>query len=154
MLSCLFIQHCGHLLGTANLLALVYVIFLVFLSLSHLVSSVRCGTRLYRFLIFGFFLTLSVVCDCDINWSYSLAFNLSLVCDWGIFLIIFSCFSTAFALQSINEVLSILTMVLRRHLMEQNLSQSFPFLYRSLLDVCSTYMVIFLSVSQEIRLLE
>ena len=38
--------------------------------------------------------------------------------------------------------------------MEQNLSQSFPFLYRSLLNVCSTYMAIFLSVSQEIRVLE
>ena len=32
--------------------------FLVFLSLSHSVSWVRCGTGLYRFLIFAFFLTL------------------------------------------------------------------------------------------------
>ena len=27
MLSCLFIQHCGHLLGRANLLAILYVMF-------------------------------------------------------------------------------------------------------------------------------
>ena len=38
--------------------------------------------------------------------------------------------------------------------MEQNLSQSFPVLYRSLLEVCSTYRVIFLSVSQEMMFLE
>ena len=38
--------------------------------------------------------------------------------------------------------------------MEHNLSQSFPVLYRSLLDVCSTYRVIFLSVSQEIKFLD
>ena len=31
--------------------------FLVFLSLSHMVSWVRCVTGLYRFLIFAFFLT-------------------------------------------------------------------------------------------------
>ena len=41
----------------ADLLALLYVLSCV-LSLSHVVSWVRCGTWLYRFLIFAFFLTL------------------------------------------------------------------------------------------------
>ena len=35
--------------------------FLVVLSLSHTVSFVRCGTWLYRFLIFAFFLTLCLL---------------------------------------------------------------------------------------------
>ena len=44
----------------ANLLALllVLVMFLVFLSRSHVVSWIRCGALLYRFLIFAFLLTL------------------------------------------------------------------------------------------------
>ena len=37
-----------------------------------LVSWVRSGTRLYRFLIFAPLLTLTAVCDCGISWSYSL----------------------------------------------------------------------------------
>ena len=41
----------------ANLLALLYVCFRVFLSLSHVVSWVSCGNWLYRFLIFSFLLT-------------------------------------------------------------------------------------------------
>ena len=49
-----FLQPCGHLLGKANLLALLYVMFFVFLSLSHAVSWIR----LYRFLIFVPFVTL------------------------------------------------------------------------------------------------
>ena len=38
MLPCLFFQPCGHLLVRADLLALLYVIFFVFLSLYHWVS--------------------------------------------------------------------------------------------------------------------
>ena len=45
----------------ANLLALLCVIFVVFLSLSHVVSWIRCGTCLYRFLIFAFLLTSVVI---------------------------------------------------------------------------------------------
>ena len=41
----------------ADLLALLYVMFNEFLSLSHMVSWVMCGIGLYRFLIFAFFLT-------------------------------------------------------------------------------------------------
>ena len=44
----------------ADLLALVYDVLLFFLSLSHVVSLVRCGTRLHRFLIlatFSYFVT-------------------------------------------------------------------------------------------------
>ena len=42
------------------LLDLLCVIFSCVLSLSHMVSQVRCGTWLYRFLIFAFFFTLNV----------------------------------------------------------------------------------------------
>ena len=38
----------------ADLLALLFALFsCVFFSLSHMVSRARCGTRLYRFLIFA-----------------------------------------------------------------------------------------------------
>ena len=53
--------HCSLVVSCwerANLLALLYVTFFVFLSLSHVVSWVRCGTWLYRFLIFALLLTL------------------------------------------------------------------------------------------------
>ena len=45
-----------------NLLALLYVMwcFLVFLSLSNVVPWVRCGTLLYRFMIFAFLLTFNL----------------------------------------------------------------------------------------------
>ena len=36
------------------------VMFIIFLLLSHVVSYVRCGTLLYRFLIFASFLTLKI----------------------------------------------------------------------------------------------
>ena len=39
---------------------LLLVMFIVFLLLSHVVSWVRCGIRLYRFLTFASFLTLIV----------------------------------------------------------------------------------------------
>ena len=60
MLSCPFIGALGHLLGKGWPSWLEFVMF-VFLSLSHVVSWVRCGTCgtwLYRFLIFTTFLTL------------------------------------------------------------------------------------------------
>ena len=51
---------CGHLLGKDwPVGSLVCDVFLVFLSLSHMVSWVRCGTWLYWFLIFAFFLTFT-----------------------------------------------------------------------------------------------
>ena len=43
---------------TADLLACFYVKFYCVLSLSHVVSWVRCGVRLYRFLIFASLLTI------------------------------------------------------------------------------------------------
>ena len=54
-------QPCDHLLGTANPLALLCVVFCCVLSLSHVVSWVECGTLLYRFLIFASFLTLLIL---------------------------------------------------------------------------------------------
>ena len=39
---------------------LLLVMFIVFLLLAHAVSWVRCGTCLYRLLIFAIFLTLTV----------------------------------------------------------------------------------------------
>ena len=49
-----FSVHCSLVVtywGRANLLALLYVMFSCVLSLSHVVSCVRCGTCVYRFLI-------------------------------------------------------------------------------------------------------
>ena len=58
MLSGLFIAACGHLLGKGWPLGPCLWCLIVFLSLSHVVSLVRCGTWLYRFLIFSAFLIL------------------------------------------------------------------------------------------------
>ena len=57
LLFCLVcsLQHCDHLL---SLFSCVWC-FLLFLSLSHVMSWVRCGTLLNRFLIFAFFITLT-----------------------------------------------------------------------------------------------
>ena len=63
--SCLFLlcclvcslQPCDHLLGKSwSLGSLVCDVLLCVLSLSHMVSRVRCGTWLNWFLIFAFFL--------------------------------------------------------------------------------------------------
>ena len=43
MLSCLVMSPCGHLLGMAALFVLLYVMLYCVLSLSHMVSWVRCG---------------------------------------------------------------------------------------------------------------
>ena len=43
----------------ANLLALLYVMFSCVLSLTHVLSMVRCSTLVYQFLIFAFFPTLN-----------------------------------------------------------------------------------------------
>ena len=58
VLSCLFIADLCHLLGKADLLARLYMKFSCVWSLSHLVSRVKCGALLYRFLIYDFLLTL------------------------------------------------------------------------------------------------
>ena len=50
---------CGHLLAKGWPLASCLWCLIVLLSLSHVVSWVRCGTWFYRFLIFAPFLTLS-----------------------------------------------------------------------------------------------
>ena len=53
--------HCS--LVTTSWLSCMWWVFFVFLSLSHVMSWVRCGIWLYRFLIFAFFLiriTLSI----------------------------------------------------------------------------------------------
>ena len=44
--------------GKAQISWLLLVMFIVYLFLSHVVYLVRCGTRLYRFLIFAIFLNL------------------------------------------------------------------------------------------------
>ena len=54
--SCLVSVHCCLVVTCwerADLLALVCDVLTVFLSLFHVVSWVRCGTLLYRFLIFA-----------------------------------------------------------------------------------------------------
>ena len=52
---CSLVINC---LEKADLLALLSVMFPSFLSLSHTVSRVMFGTRLYLFLIFAFFFTI------------------------------------------------------------------------------------------------
>ena len=61
ILPYLFLQPSGHLLGKGwPLDSLVCSVFLcVFFSLYHMVSGVRCGTWLYRFLNCAFFLTFN-----------------------------------------------------------------------------------------------
>ena len=58
-LSACFLQPCGHPLGKGWLIgSLVCDVFLFFfLSLSHMVSWIRCGIWLYQFLIFPVSLT-------------------------------------------------------------------------------------------------
>ena len=59
MLSSLFIAALWSPAGGKGLTSwLLLVIFIVFLLLSHVVSWARCGTLLYRFLIFAVVLTL------------------------------------------------------------------------------------------------
>ena len=65
-LSCFFLCSlvpCGHLLGKGWPLGSCLWCLLWFLLLSHVVSWVRCGTWLYRFLIFSVFLTLKHLAD-------------------------------------------------------------------------------------------
>ena len=65
MLSCLFIASilspAGK--GLTSWLPCMWC-FLMFLSVPHVVSLVRCGTWLYRFLIFAFLLTLKFKFNC------------------------------------------------------------------------------------------
>ena len=59
MLLHLFIAALWSPAGKVMTSWLLLVVF-IFLLLSHVVSWVRCGTRLYRFLIFASFLTLNI----------------------------------------------------------------------------------------------
>ena len=79
------LQPCGHLLGKAGPLALLYVMFSCVLSLSHMVSWVRCGTWLYGFLIFAFLLILIYwlwICWCRSGKSMVCPNNRHMVCTW------------------------------------------------------------------------
>ena len=58
MLSRLFIAALWSPIGKGLTSLLLFVMFIVSLLLSHLVSCNRFGTRLYRFLIIAVFLTL------------------------------------------------------------------------------------------------
>ena len=55
MMSCLFITALWPPAGKGLTFWLSFAMFYCFLSLSHVVSWVRCGTRLYRFLILATF---------------------------------------------------------------------------------------------------
>ena len=60
-----FFQPCAHLLGKGWPLGVpVCDVSLLLLSLAHIVSLVRCGTWLYRFLIFAFFFTFFKIMEC------------------------------------------------------------------------------------------
>ena len=61
MLSRLFVAALWSLEGKGLTYWLLFVVFLVILLLSHVVSWYSCGTRLYRFLILADFLTLHVL---------------------------------------------------------------------------------------------
>ena len=52
---------------------------LYFLLLSHVVSWVRCGTRLYRFLIFAVFLTSTNWCFHVTNWKGNLLLQMEMI---------------------------------------------------------------------------
>ena len=58
MLSLLFIAALWSPVGKGLTSWLLFVMFNCVLSLSHVVSCVRCGTCLYRFLVFATFITL------------------------------------------------------------------------------------------------
>ena len=64
LLSCVFLAAFNTCMITcwerADLLALLCVMFLVFLSLSLMVSRVKCGSWLFRFLIFAFTLYFQI----------------------------------------------------------------------------------------------
>ena len=51
------LQSCDHLLGKTWPLGSLVCSFRLVLSLSHIVSWVKCGTWLYLFMIFAYFLT-------------------------------------------------------------------------------------------------
>ena len=63
MLSRLFIAVLWSPAGKGLTFWLLLVMFIVFSLLSPVVSWVRCGTRLYRFLFFAVFHTLLIFCD-------------------------------------------------------------------------------------------
>ena len=61
MLSRLFIAALWSPTGIGLTSQLLSVMFIVFLLLYHLVSWVRCGAWLYRYLIFAVFLTFTII---------------------------------------------------------------------------------------------
>ena len=65
MFLCLVFLMLSSLIIAASMLLLV--MFIVILLLSHVVSWVRCGTRLYCFLIFAVFLTLHMFSQSFLN---------------------------------------------------------------------------------------
>ena len=69
MFSRLFIAALWSSTGKGLTSWLSFVMFNCVLLLSHVVSRVRCGTLLYRFLIFATFLTLTSVLinDCELG---------------------------------------------------------------------------------------
>ena len=82
-MSCVFpcfrvcsLLPCGHQLQKGWPLGSCLWFLIVFLSLSHVVSWVRCGTWLYRFLIFATFLSFNVQPG-TILFLYYLAFFIS-----------------------------------------------------------------------------
>ena len=92
MLSCLFMAAVWSPAGKGLTCWLLLVMFIVVLLLSHVVSWVKCGTWLYRFLIFAIFLTMTmylyfVSCTRKIDW---IASDLDLLksCIWVIYVIV------------------------------------------------------------------
>ena len=63
------LQFCGDLMGKGWSLASHMCDVFLFLSLSHLMSWFRCGTWLYRFLIFAFFTLVEGIIR-NIFWNY------------------------------------------------------------------------------------
>ena len=66
MRSRLFIAFLWSPAGKGLIYWLLFVMLIVFLSLSHVVSWVKCGTWLYQFLIFATFLTFTYSDKCSI----------------------------------------------------------------------------------------
>ena len=71
VLSCLYCSPVITCWEKVDRWALLCLMFSCVLSLSHVVSSARCGTWLYRLLIFAFFLTLHSICAQQRMWAGS-----------------------------------------------------------------------------------
>ena len=89
MLSRLFIAALWSPAGKGLTAWLLLVMFIVFLLLSHVVSWVKCGTWLHRFLIFAIFLTLyfdQTLCHKDfsdiVHTVYTGIYNFIFLTEW------------------------------------------------------------------------